>query len=242
MLLKTRAIVLHTVRYAEKSLVVTLYTEKSGRQTVILHGARGAGARNKAAVIQPLYLLDTESYVHKNREVQLLKDVRLSHPYLTIPYDVSKSAQLLFLAEILRKILQEEEAHPALFDFMESALLFLDMMEQGSSHFHLWFLVRLTGFLGIFPQESETGANRWFDMKKGTFVFSEPGHMGFMDRETTALLLKIMGLNINGLGTLKVSREQRNLLLDKILEYLHYHFGNLIPLKSLPVLKELFGG
>ena len=143
---------------------MTLYTEKSGRQTVILHGARGAGARNKAAVIQPLYLLDTESYVHKNREVQMLREVWLSHPYLTIPYDVTKSAQLLFLAEILRKILQEEEAQPALFEFMESALLFLDMMEQGSSHFHLWFLVRLTGFLGIFPQESEAGGNRWFDM------------------------------------------------------------------------------
>jgi len=239
MLEKNRAIVLHTVRYGEKSLIVNLYTEKSGRQAAILNAARGTGPKNKAAFLQPLFLVETESYVHKNRELQRIKEVRLTTPYLHIPFEVRKSAQVLFLAEVLRKVLVEEAGNQALFDFMESALLYFDMMELGTSGFHLWFLVRLTGYLGIYPREV-AGDHLWFDMKKGTFVHSEPLHPGFMDRETTALLRRMMALNIKDLHTLKMTPDQRSELIVKILEYLHYHFGNLQSLNSLPVLKEMF--
>ncbi len=239
MLAKTRAIVLHTVRYGEKSLIVTLYTERYGRQTAILNAARGAGSKNKAAWLQPLFLVETDTYVHNNREIQRIKEIRLTDPYLSIPFEVRKSAQLLFLAEVLRRILLEEVPHPALFEFMENALLYFDIMEKGSANFHLWFLVRLTGYLGVFPQTIPE-ENRWFDMQTGLFVSSEPLHPGFMDRETTSLLRQFMELNIHALPALLITARQRNLLIDKILEYLHFHFGNLQQLKSRPVLKELF--
>ena len=40
MLIKTRAIALHYVKYAESSIIACLYTEKFGRQSYIINSVR----------------------------------------------------------------------------------------------------------------------------------------------------------------------------------------------------------
>jgi DNA repair protein RecO (recombination protein O) len=148
----------------------------------------------------------------------------------------------LFLAEILYKILQEEERNPPLYQFIESALLLFDAMEEGSANFHAWFLVRLTAFLGIFPRAGATAGPEWFDMRTGTFMPREPLHPAVMDPGTSGLLKTLMTLNSNDLPGYKITGIQRNVLLNKVLEYLDLHFGNVGHLRSTDVLKEVFDG
>ncbi len=239
MLGKTRGVILQTVKYGDHSLIVTLYTLEYGRQSYILNAARGTRKGNKTAIMQPLFILEADVYLKKSREIQRIKECRLVNPYVSIPFDIRKSTQLLFLTEILFRILQEEESNPGLYQFIEHSLLFFDLMEEGVSLFHIWFLVRLTEYLGIYPGV-EIGSEGWFDMRKGVTVAREPLHPASMNPETTEFLKMILSLSINQLHTIRVSSTQRNLLLDKIVEYLHLHFDNLGNLKSWPVLKEVF--
>ncbi len=239
MLEKTRGVILHTVKYGDHSLIVTLYTVDYGRQTYFLNAVRGARSGNKAAIMQPLFILEVEVYLRKNREIQRIKECRLANPYVSIPFDIKKSTQLLFLTEILSRILQEEESNPGLYHFIEHSLLFFDLMEEGVSLFHIWFLVHLTEYLGIYPGV-ESRSMGWFDMKKGVTVSREPLHTAFMNPETTGFLKMFLLSDITQLNSLHMNISQRNILLEKILDYLHLHFENLGHLKSWPVLKAVF--
>mgnify|MGYP001014823799 CR=1 FL=1 len=178
-------------------------------------------------------------YYKQNRSVQRIKEIRLSYPYLDIPYRISKSAQTMFLAEVLYRILQEEERNIPLYGFIESSLRCFDTLEQGSVNFHIWFLSRFTEFLGIMPQKNQSNGG-WFDLRSGTMSDREPLHSDYLNREISELFLFLAKLPASGLSGIKITREQRIRLLEGLLDYLHLHFEGLGTIRSLDVLKEVF--
>ena len=239
MLSGTRGIVLRAVKFRENSLITTVYTKTYGRQTYMVNDTRGTRAQNKASVFQPLFIVDLEVYIKKEREVQRVKESNLAVPYRSIPFDVIKSSQVIFLAEVLYKILQEEENNESLFSFIENALVYFDLSDDKISCFHCWFLARLTEYLGILPDIRKTEKG-WFDMQKGEIVFREPLHLSFMIPEITDLFKKMLEVSISELHSLPITGKQRNVLLKNLLEYYHHHFETLGSLQTLSVLKEVF--
>ena len=142
---KARGIVLHTVKYGESSLVAYLFTDVGGRQTYMIQGVRSSRGRgNKAALFQPMFLLEFEGVEQPHAEMHRMKEVRNLVPLSSVPFDVRKSTVSLFMAEVLYRLIREVEANEPLFDFICSAVQQLDRMEQGVANFHLWFLVRLS--------------------------------------------------------------------------------------------------
>ncbi len=240
MLNKIRGIVLHSVKFGESSLIVTLYTDKSGRQSYMLNAVRKIKATHKAGLFQPLFLLELEVYEKKTREIQHVKEIKNAFPYQTIPFDVQKSAQAIFLAEILYRTLREEENNPELFTFLETLLKSFDSSEEGKGLFHIYFLSRLTEFLGIYPEINPAETTGWFDMKRGEVVSSEPLHPYFMIPEITSLFGRMLQTSYNDLKSIKITKEQKELLLLQLVDFYHIHFENIGVVKSLAVLKEVF--
>ncbi len=239
MLAKSNGIVLHTVKFGEKSLVVTLYTREWGRQAYLMNASRGAAARNKAVIMQPLFIVEVDGYMRKTREIQRIKECRLAHPYATLPYDIRKSTQAIFLAELLFRVLQEQESNCALYDFVEESLLFFDRMESGISWFHLWFMVHLTGFMGILPNLEDKGGT-WFDLRKGTLVSPKPPAGEGMDSGTTRLLQELTGMKIGDLSGARLNSGCRKMLLYNLISYYQIHFESMGAMHSHEVLKEVF--
>lgn len=239
MIEKTGGIVLHTVRYGESSLIATVYTEQFGRQSYIINAARDTRSKKKVVFMQPLFILDMEVYFKPGREIQRVKEIRLAYPYLSVPFDIRKSAQTVFLAEVLYKILQEEEKNEGLYQFLESSLKNFDSLDKGAVNFQIWFLSHLSGFLGIRPLEEETGGT-WFDLEKGMLVDRLPLHNHFMESEITGIFRKLLVMNINELPGISIGRDYRMQLLIKQLEYLNLHFAGFGNIRSLDVLKQVF--
>jgi DNA repair protein RecO (recombination protein O) len=194
----------------------------------------------KAAVLQPLYLLDLEVYHKTGRNINRLKSAKIAVPYTSIPYDVRKSSLVIFLAEILYKCLREEETNRELFDFIFHALTFLDLAEKGIANFHLWFLFKLTVFLGIFPNRDNRPVSFYFDLEKAEFVSSEPAHPRFMDKRTTEAFARLFELSFSNLHEFSITTSDRQVLLQKLIEFYQIHFEFIGELKSLRVLKEVF--
>ena len=122
MIRKTRGIVLHTTRYGESSLVVHCYTEQYGRQTYMLKGVRKSRRTNRSNLFQPLFILDFEVYHKDSREIQLVKEVTRSIPLNSIPYDLTKRTQAIFMAEMLYRVVKEEESNPILAHFLINSI------------------------------------------------------------------------------------------------------------------------
>jgi len=236
---QTRGIFLRSVKYSETSIIAVIYTEAYGRQSFMVNGARSKKSITKAVAFQPLYLLDLEIYYKAGREIHRLKDVRIANPFATIPFDIRKSSQVMFLSEILYKCLKEEEPNEGLFDFIYNSISYLDLTDLGISNFHLWFLFKLTQFLGIYPQGEHAAISHFFDLQKARFVSHEPLHNQFADKHVTGLLSRLFEVDHLSLEQLQFTHHDRQLVLEKLLEYYRIHFDNLGEIRSLIVLKEV---
>ena len=239
MIEKTRGVFLHAVKYSETSLITSIYTEAYGRQSFIINGVRSKNSTVKAAIFQPLYLLDLEIYYKSNREIHRIKNARIAFPYTTIPFDIRKSTQVLFLSEVLYKCLREEEPNIELFDFIYHSLTLLDLTEAGISNFHLWFLFKLTRFLGFSPSRENAEISNFFDLQSARFVSHEPLHDQFTDKQLTVLFTRLFNIDSSSIERLDYTQRERRWVLEKLLEFYHIHLGNLGEFKSLEVLKEV---
>ncbi len=240
MLAATEGIVLHLVKYGESSVIATIFTREFGRQSYMVNASRSRKTVNKASLLQPLFMVDIVAYQKENRDIQRIKEIKSNPVYQTIPFDITKSTQAIFLAEILYKTLHEQESYTELFEFMQSALLYFDLMEDGWSNFHLFFLFRLTEYLGFMPNTRKSGFEAWFDLRKGAMVPFEPSHPLFANKEATEHIIKLSLLKMSELEQLKISRDMREYLLSVLLDYYQLHFEGLGEIKSLSVLKEVF--
>ena len=240
MINKVKGLVLHHVKYKESSAVLYTYTDLFGRQAYLVNNIRGKRSKLPGNLLQPLTLLEIEAYHKESRELQRLKEMRNYIPYRTIPFDHQKSSQSLFLAELLYKVLREEDPNSELFAFLEQSLQLLDVSEEGVANFHIIFLVHLTRFLGFFPENNYSKDRKGFDMRNGQFSDGSEGHPDFFDGGSSELLSQLLGTSFKDMAQVSVNQDERKAFLENIIDYYRLHiygFGNL---KSLPVLHELY--
>lgn len=240
MIHKTRAILLHQVKYSENSLIITCYTEFSGRQSYLLNGVRSAKSKTKGSIFQPLFLLEFETQVKSTRDVQRLKEYRLAEVYNTIPFDVVKSTISLFLAELLFKVLRSEDADPDLFDFLYNSLSYFDKLSKGVSNFHLWFLVNLTGYLGFRPMANFSALDCWFSPREGRFTAFKAHHPGAPDSDESQMLARLFDLKIEVLESFRCDGHNRLRLLEILVDFYAWHFQGIGKINSLSVLTQIF--
>ena len=240
MLDKTRGIYLHHIKYAENSVIAGIYTEKYGRLSFIINNTHSRKGAIRPGLLQPLTQLDLELYYKPGRELHRLKSARLDWPYSSIPFDIRKSTQVIFLAEVLFKTLREEESNPELYQYLTHALHFLDLTDEGIANFHLLFLLNLTQFLGIFPGGNNPSAG-YFDMHKGSFVLREPTHPHYMNQHISALFLQLFSTGFSNIASFRPEKNDRKILLEKLLDFYRIHFEHFGEVKSLRVLQDMSG-
>lgn len=240
MLVSTEGIVLHFIKYGESSVIATIFTRDFGRQSYLINAARSKKSQNKASLLQPLFFVDLVAYQKQTRELHRIKEIRSNQVYQNIPFEITKSSMAIFLAEVLYKSINEQESYPEMYDFIKNSLLYFDLMETGSSNFHLWFLFRLTEYLGILPDTSYVGFEGWFDIKKGAVVHFQPSHPFYANKEATEYLMQLSTLKINEINRFEISRKMRDSLISVLIDYYQLHFEDLGEIKSLNVLREVF--
>jgi len=204
-----------------------------------MQGIHGKKSAVKANLLRQFSLLEMEVDFKQGRDLQRVRELKIHTPFQTIPYQIAKSIQVLFLAEILNKVLREEEAHPELFEFIFSSILILDLMEDGVSNFHLIFLIQLTRFLGFAPTNNYAPEYRFFDMIVGKFVLMPPEHPRYLKETGSSTLHELLQTNYQNSPDLKLTSELRVSMLTFLLDYYELHLGNKLSLKSLEIVRDI---
>ena len=236
MLVKTKAIVISSLKYQEKSLIVKCFTQSDGLKSYFVQSAFSSKkATQKIAYFQPLTILEIEAS-HKNKgTLEHFKEIKLAAAYQTINTDIVKSTIVIFLSEVLHHSIQEEEKNEHLFTFLETALLWLDTHEE-TANFHLILLLEITKFLGFYPDNSEIDF-LFFEMNEGQF---SPLHgISCLSEHETHLFKKLMNLKFDSDQKVFAGIE-RQILLKILLDYYSIHLDGFKKPKSLDVLKEVF--
>ena len=219
MLVKTKAIVLSSLKFQEKSLIVKCFTESDGLKSYFVQSAySNKKANQKIAYFQPLTIIEIEAN-HKNKgTLEHFKEIRLAHSYYTINTDIVKSTIVIFLSEILHHAIKEEEKNQNLFSFLETALLWLDTHDE-MANFHLILMMEVTKYLGFYPDVTEIDFP-FFDTKEGYFTPFQS--VNSLTEHETHLFKKLLDLTFEANQNI-FPRTERKFLLKILIDVYTLH-------------------
>ncbi len=240
MLVKTEAIVLHSFKYGESRLIVDMFTREVGGLSFIVPLPKTPKSRMKKQYFQPMTLLEIECDVRQRVQLQKLKDVRLLSAYTSVPFSPEKLALSLFTAEFLYHALRSEQCNEPLFAYVCDAMRWLDAVETGFANFHLTFLMRLSRFLGFYPNLDDYVDGCVFDLRAATFSLQVPTHRDFLQPDDAQRIHTLMRMDFPTMRLYRLSRHDRNRIVDVLLYYYRLHIPQFPELKSLSVLQELW--
>lgn len=240
MLQKTRGIILHSIKYGDSGMITSVYTEQYGRLSFITQGIRSRKSLVKSSYLQSLFLVEIELYYRPGRDLQRIKELKNAVPFSSLPFQIAKSTQAIFIAEFLNKVLREEESQPALFEYLFNSICLLDLLEKGVSNFYLVFLVQFSRFLGFGPTNNYSDEKPWYDLVAGVFIAIPPAHPHYLNQEESAVFSKLLAMSFQDLTDLVIEKSIRQTLPDRILDYFSLHIGTNLNIKSLAIIRELF--
>ena len=240
MLVKTRAIVLHTIKYGDDRLFVDMFTETDGKLTFVVKPSKSKQGKMRKQLFQPFTMLEIDFDLRKRQAMQQLKDVRIEAPLVSVPFEPVKLTICLFLSEVLWSALRGEQENAPLFSFIHDSILLLDALVAGIANFHLVFLMRLPLYLGFMPNIDDGCNGQLFDLREGCFVSMTPLHKDFLSAEDSQVLRLLMRMTYRTMNLYALSRQQRNRCIEVLIIYYRLHLPEFGEPRSLAVLREIF--
>ena len=239
MLIKTRGIVLRTVKYSETSIIMDVFTEELGLRSYIVSGVRSRKARTAASLLQPMNLLQMVVYHRNDKNLARTKELHTAQLYQSIPYNIRKSSIGIFITELLQKTIKEPETQKDLFAFLFDFFCFLDATHHPVSNIHLWFMLQYSAYLGFMPGGRYSAQSPLFDLQEGVFL-GEAGSLHYLEAPHSLFLDQLLHDSIEQCHELKMSKLERKHLLENLIKYYRLHIESLKELNAHRVLEMVF--
>ena len=234
-----QGIVLQSIRYGDTSLIVKVFTRNLGLRSYMVKGAFNRNSKSRGALFQNLHLINyVEAGKPNKSSLGYLKDVQLTTVYQSIPFEMNKSAILMYVSELLSKTLTEQEQNEPLYDFIERSMLWLDLVHQNYANFPLFFTMELTRYLGFYPKANHE-PGYCFDMMEGSFAHNYPLHPYYLDKEDAQLLSQLINAGIDEACHIPLNASQRRALLDGLIVFMRLHAPVMNDFHSHEVLKTV---
>jgi len=222
MIAKTQGVVLGHIPYGESSIIAHIYTANHGYQAFIVHSVRSKKSKHSMAYFQPFTFLDLVIYWKSSRDIQRISEYKSQMNWHTD--DIKKQTVLLFLGEVVEKLLRNEHTeHPALYSFLRDSLTYFKSAPS-IENFHLQFLLQLSHHLGI-------------DISSGAELFENMNKVA--DRQDVESLINAL-LAADFADKIHASGDLRFQSLEYLMHYFHHHVPGFGEVKSLKVLKQIF--
>jgi DNA repair protein RecO (recombination protein O) len=116
----------------------------------------------------------------------------------------------------------------------------LDIADKGYANFHLTFLMRMSRFLGFYPNLDNYVDGCVFDLRAATFSLVVPTHRDFLQTGDARRIHTLMRMDFPTMHLYHLNRMDRNRIVDVLLHYYRLHIPQFPELKSLSVLQELW--
>ena len=204
MITTTEAIVLRGMKFRDTSKIVSLYTRRFGRLSVIAKGARDRKNRFGAA-LEPMSFVTAVFYRKERQDLHLLSQCDLVDGFRRMTDDMDRLATGLAVVELVSGVTHDEEANEGLFTLLLSTLTAIDRATKNPSIALYYFEVKLAHVLGFqagFHQCLGCGRpldERSLDASGSSFLLDRggclcgscrPGHPG--GRRMTTMALRVL--------------------------------------------------
>ena len=240
MIVQTEALVLRVIKHADNRMIVEMFTRSQGRVAFAVPRSTSPKARLKRQYFIPLTLLSVVYNPRPGASLQRLQEAAPLHPYISIPTHPDKLGISLFVSEFLTHALKGEEGNEMLFDYIADSLMWLDHCTGKFANFHIIFMMKLTQFLGFSPNLADYTPHCYFDLRGACFCSYDPAHPQYLKPEEAVVILTLIRLNYATMHLFRMSRLQRQRLIEVIEQFYRLHLPNFPELRSPDVLGELY--
>lgn len=239
MLLKTEAIVLNRIKYTDNSFVVNLFSEAIGKISVLARtSSRKAGL--KANMFAPLNIVQTELRLKDTRSVQGISYCELVKSPTAIDTDISRICISQFVAEVIMKMVKEEEQNIALYNFFKTTIDAIESSSENIVNLHIIFLKEFARHLGFAITNNYCTETPYFNSREGMFLPFFTSEEESFDQQLSLAFSMILASSYET-DNIKIPYAYRKEIIRQMLEYYKIHTENLSEIKSLKVLNEVFG-
>ena len=238
MLYKTKAVILHTIKYADNSAVLQAYTEEAGTQSFLLRHLTDKRTRQLFPLLGHLSLVEIVAYESRTG-LHTIKEIHALHRFRTLQHNVVKQTILIFLNEVVKKTLQKMDADAPLFFFIEQSICQLDAEEDNYQNFHLYFLLHYARYLGFAPTDDYSEARPIFNLKEGRFLEATANNYLFSLSESQSYIVSLLlkGESVKS----QITKSLRVEMLDSLLLFYNVHLPDFGKMQSLEILHTVFG-
>jgi DNA repair protein RecO (recombination protein O) len=180
-------------------------------------------------------------YHSELKHLQRIKEFKWGYAYRSIYQNVIKNCVVLFMIELLQKIIRQQDAHTELFPFVEDALMHLDgANEKVTANYPLFFITQLSYFFGFRISDGYSNNNPYLDLQEGAFVSEPPPHPHCIGTPYTPIisqLLKVM--KPDDLEELTMNQETRKTILGAFTNFYALHIPEFGHIRTRDVLQEV---
>lgn len=236
------AIPLRTVRYSDKSSILTVLTSDSGQMSLLMSDTGGRESRRRRALTMPMSIIECEIDVRPGRDIHPVREMRAHAVYPEITADPSKAAIAMFMAEVIQAIFRDSGTTEATaWGTLTDAVATLASLRRtrALAVFPLWFMARMAFLAGIEPDTGGAGHGSVLDMTEGIFRSSAPTAGEWLSPDPSRVARLLTTLPAHHLSLLPLDGPGRRDAMTRILRYFALHNIPLTCLKSLPVLHAL---
>lgn len=232
---------LRTVVHNDRHDLLWAYSLEAGRVTFAIPAGQGREASRRRALLMPLGMVECMAEMKPGRDIHIMLEPRAIHPLPGLRSNPMKAAVAMFLAEVLAAVTREGAPDETMFRFVEASVMALDALPAAEvANFHICFLFGLGCLMGIEPDVEGYSQGMIFDMIDGRFRSTAPIHGDFLDPQESQALVTLSRITYANMHAFRLTRHQRNRLLDGILRYFSIHLSQLGQLRTLDVLRTLF--
>lgn len=215
MTLSTEFIILNTTKIGEKSLVLHCLTPSLGRRSFIVSVGKSSGM----SLYLPLNILEGEVIENAKTDLWRVRGLSAVAPLNGIRSSVAKNAICMFMSEVLWRSIKDGACEEGLFEWCKRSILTLDALESDYSNYHLRFLLEYAGALGFSPSFEDLAPFAGEKMQE---------------------LKELLQSDFASSMLIPLNGRSRGEIAEILLQYLRYHSGSAINVRSLSVLSELF--
>ena len=213
---KAELIVLNHTKFGENSIVLHTLSAEYGRRGFLVR----VSPKTAMALFLPLNILQAEVTENPKSDLWFARNFVSVSPLNGIRNNIHKNTMTLFMSEVLYRVIKDQTNEDGLAEWLKGQILTLDALESDFANFHLMFLLNLCSALGFDPDIA------------GLAPFADK-HLSQMETLLKRPFTEAMLFPLSG--------ADRNAIAESILKYIEYHTESAVNVRSLAVLREIYG-
>ena len=236
MRVKDKALVLKSIKHGENKRILKIFTRNHGLITVCAYPTKSGKGRIRRATLQPMSLIEIQISLKRNEEIHQMNEASLYFIPDENLHSLLKNSMIHFLNEVLLKVIREHYNNPDLFDFVETSVKYIDHESSDFENFHIYFLIELSRYLGVSPQNNFSAELSYFNLLEGKFSSTALLYPQGLDAQESILFSEELRKNTIVRNNSNANRKK---ILSILLTYYRLHIHGFNELKSLEVIREL---